>query len=74
MGHMQQCIEKVCNCVRLIKSEYAEMPGLHLSKRQAQRMWNLDAESADVIFSALEASNFLKRMPNDVYIRADLVC
>ena len=66
--------ENVCDWVRLIQSEYAEMPGLHLSKRQAQRMWNLDAQSTDVIFGALEASNFLRRMPNDVYIRADLGC
>jgi hypothetical protein len=60
--------------VRLIQSEYSEMPGLHLSKRQAQRMWNLDARSADAIFHALESSHFLKRMPNDVYIRADVGC
>ena len=44
-----------------------------LSKRQAQRLWNLDAPSADAIFGALEASKFLRRMPNDVYIRADVV-
>jgi hypothetical protein len=56
----------------LIKSEYAEMPGLHLSKRQAQRLWNLDAPSMDLILGALEAANFLKRMPNDIYIRADV--
>jgi hypothetical protein len=48
------------------------MPGLHLSKRQAQRMWNLDAHSADEIFNALEASHFLRRLPDDVYIRADV--
>jgi putative heme degradation protein len=61
--------------VRLIQSEFAEMPGLHLSKRQAQRLWNLDAPSADAIFCALEASHFLKRMPDsDVYIRAGLGC
>jgi hypothetical protein len=62
------------NWVRLIQSEYSEMPGLHLSKRQAQRLWNLDPRSADVIFDALEASHFLKRMPNDMYIRADVGC
>jgi hypothetical protein len=65
-------VENVCDWVGLIKAEYAEMPGLHLSKRQAQRMWNLDARSADVIFDVLEASNVLRRMPNDVYIRADI--
>ena len=71
---MEQPTEKVFECVRLVQSEYAEMPGLHLSKRQAQRMWNLDAHSADEIFDALEAAHFLKRLPDDVYIRADVGC
>jgi hypothetical protein len=70
----QAALENFCDRVRLIQSEFAEMPGLHLSKRQAQRLWNLDSRSADAIFSALEASNFLKRTPNDTYIRADLGC
>jgi hypothetical protein len=64
--------ENLCEWLRLIQSEYAEMPGLHLSKRQAQRLWNLDPGSTDIIFSALEASHFLRRMPNDMYIRADV--
>jgi hypothetical protein len=72
-GFMQQsATEDLLDWVRLIQSEYAEMPGLHLSKRQAQRLWNLDARSTDAIFGALEASSFLRRMPNDVYIRADV--
>lgn len=50
------------------------MPGLHLSKRQAQRLWNLDPQTTDVIFNALEASNFLRRTPNDCYIRVDVGC
>ena len=48
------------------------MPGLHLSKRQAQRLWSLDARSADEIFNALEASHFLRRLPDGVYVRADV--
>jgi len=72
---MEQSLrENFCEWVRLIQSEYSEMPGLHLSKRQAQRMWKLDAPSVDAVFHALESSHFLKRMPNDIYIRADLVC
>ena len=70
----QSAAEKFYDWVRLIQSEYVEMPGLHLSKRQAQRLWNLDARSTDMIFEALEASNFLRRMPNDMYIRADVSC
>jgi hypothetical protein len=70
---MQHCVgENVRHWVQLIKSEYAEMPGMHLSKRQAQRLWNLDEPSMDFILGALEAAKFLKRMPNDTYIRADI--
>lgn len=65
-------VENLCDWVQLIKSEYAEMPGLHLSKRQAQRMWNLDAPSTDLIFAALEAANVVKKLPNDVYVRANI--
>jgi hypothetical protein len=70
----QPAVEQSCDWVRLIQSEYVEMPGLHLSKRQAQRLWNLDERITDTIFSALVASNFLRQLPNDMYIRADVSC
>jgi hypothetical protein len=70
----QRAVENFNDWVRLIQSEYAEMPGLHLSKRQAQRLWNLDRHSAEVIFDALETAHFLKRTSNDMYIRADIGC
>lgn len=54
------------------QSEYFEMPGLHLSKLQAQRLWNLDPRSCDVIFDALEASHFLKRNRANSYFRANI--
>ena len=63
--------DDIYDWVRLVQSEYSEMPGLHLSKCQAQRLWNLDPETCDVVFKALEASHFLRRMPNDCYVRAD---
>ena len=72
---MQQSATKdLSEKVRLVQSEFAEMPGLHLSKRQAQRLWNLDRRSAEGIFDALESSHFLKRTANDMYMRADLGC
>jgi hypothetical protein len=64
----------LCDRIRLIRSEYAEMPGLHLSKRQAERLWNLDPTSAEVILDALEQSHFLRRTANDQYVRADIGC
>jgi hypothetical protein len=67
-------VENFRHWVRLIQSEFSEMPGLHLSKRQAQRLWNLDPCSAEAIFDALEESHFLKRTTGDVYVRADVGC
>ena len=67
-------VENFCDWVRLIQAEYAEMPGLHLSKRQAARLWNLDRRSAEIIFDALEQSSVLRRTPNDMYVRADVGC
>jgi len=72
---MQQIVlENFRDWTRLIQSEFAEMPGLRLSTRQAQRLWSLDQSTARAIFSALEDAHYLKRMPNDVYTRADVGC
>jgi hypothetical protein len=65
-------VDNFCEWIRLIQSEYFEMPGLRLSKPQAQRLWNLDERACDLIFDALEASSFLKRSPDRAYLRADI--
>lgn len=64
--------EQLGHWLRLIRSEYFEMPGLHLSKRQAQRLWGLDPEGCEMVFDALEEARFLRRTTNDAYVRADL--
>jgi hypothetical protein len=63
---------RFCEWAQLVQAEFAEMPGLHLSKRQAQRLWNLDDQTAEIIFDALEASHFLKRKANGTYSRANI--
>ena len=65
--------KKASERIKVIRSEYSEMPGLRLSKRQAVRLWNLDPSSADEIFGALEESHFLTRTADDQYVRADTV-
>jgi hypothetical protein len=60
--------------IRLVRSEYSEMPGLRLSRQQAERLWNLDSSSADVVLGTLEQAHFLRRTANDLYVRADLGC
>lgn len=69
---MNQGIEQFDEWLRLIRSEYGEMPGLRLSKPQAQRLWRLDAGSCNVLFDTLEATRFLRRTPANTYVRGDI--
>ena len=68
----QSAVGDLRNWVRLVQSEFVEMPELRLSIPQAQRLWNLDARSTHEIFDALEASHFLKRTPEDIFGKADI--
>jgi hypothetical protein len=45
--------------LRRIRSEYLEMPGLRLSREQAQRLWALDASTCARLLECLVASGFL---------------
>lgn len=57
--------------VTLVQAEYREIPGLHLTKPQIQRLWGLDAATTDALVSALQASRFLRRTHRDGYVLAD---
>ena len=65
----QSNLEQLHEWLDVVQSEFAEMPGLRLSKRQAQRLWNLDAEIADALFDTLEATHFLRRTDTGMYTR-----
>jgi hypothetical protein len=53
----------------LIQAEYREMPGLHLTKSQVERLWGLDTSTSDVVLAALESQRFLTRTPNNAFVR-----
>jgi hypothetical protein len=42
-----------------IRGEFLEMPGLHLTLRQAGRLWNLDPVTCDVALRILVDEHFL---------------
>jgi hypothetical protein len=52
-----------------IKAEYDEMPGLCLTKRQAQRLLTLDPESCDQVLAALVSIGYLRRCDSG-FVRA----
>jgi hypothetical protein len=45
--------------LRRIKGEFLEMPGLRLTCRQAQRLWNLDQVVCEALLAALVDVRFL---------------
>ena len=55
-----------------IRAEYLEMPGLSLTKSQAERLWGLDRQACEALLSALLESGFLRRTPRGGYVRADV--
>ena len=58
------------DCLRLIRAEYLEIPGLCLTSAQVQRFWNLDANTARSLLAALLDVQFLRRTPRGTYVLA----
>ena len=56
--------------LRRIRSEFVEMPGLHLTLPQAQRLWGLDERTCREVLTALVDMRFLARRRNGSFARA----
>lgn len=54
----------------IVRGEFLEMPGLHLTKMQAQRLWALDSGTCEAVLGALEAAEFLRRTRDGAYVLA----
>ena len=46
------------------------MPGLRLTKKQAQRLWALDRDTCDALLITLESSRFLRQTRDGEYMLA----
>ena len=53
--------------LRRIQAEFLEMPGLRLTLRQAQRLWNLDALVCESLLAALVDVRFLVQTDDGVF-------
>lgn len=60
----------VVDHLHIIRSEFLEMPGLCLTKPQAQRLWGLDPLVCETLLDALVDATFLRRTKEGVYLRA----
>ena len=52
-----------------IRGEYLEMPGLRLTRAQAQRLWGLDEQVCTVLLESLTADRFLCQREDGMYVR-----
>jgi len=52
-----------------VYSEFLEMPGLRLTRQQAQRLWGLDEETCDQVLACLIDAKFLCRPDHGMYAR-----
>jgi hypothetical protein len=59
----------IADWLQLIRAEYAEAPGLHLTRPQVQDLWALDPWVCDALLNALVDAGFLRRTSDDAYVR-----
>lgn len=52
-----------------IRAEYLEMPGLNLTRSQAQCLWGLDASQCERMLAFLVETGFLAHTAHDTYVR-----
>jgi hypothetical protein len=55
--------------LRLIRAEYLEQPGLHLTRPQIQRLWRLDPHVCDTLLDQLVTTGFLRQTARGAYVR-----
>ena len=54
----------------LICTEYLEIPRLHLTRAQVERLWGVDTDTADLLLRTLVDVRFLSKNGSDGYVRA----
>ena len=59
--------------IKVIKSEYEEMPGLRLTKPQVRRMWGLAEGDCEQVLDRLQADHVLRVTPRGCYVLTDSV-
>jgi hypothetical protein len=60
----------IADWLGIIRAEYLEVPGLHLTLAQAQRLWGLDESTSLALLGSLVDVQFLRRTRHGAYVRA----
>ena len=59
----------VADWLQIIRGEFSEVPGLHLTRQQFQKLWGLDGETASTLLDVLVDQKFLRRTSDEGYVR-----
>ena len=54
--------------VRRVRAEYLEMPGLRLTRAQAQRLWGLDPRTCERLLTTLTENRFLAQTKDGAFV------
>jgi hypothetical protein len=68
---MSQPTQSSLEWLQIVRSEYLELPGLHLTRAQMQRLWGFDELTCDDTLNALVSVSFLKKTARGGYILAE---
>ena len=64
-------VQPLDDVLRRVQGEFREMPGLRLTKVQAQRLWGLDRDACDALLGALVDAKFLFQTRDGKFVRSD---
>jgi len=59
----------IADWIKLVRAEYHEIPGLHLTKPQVRRLWGLDPATCDTLLQTLIEGRFLRLTRSGAYVR-----
>jgi hypothetical protein len=62
---------RISEVLQRIQGEFVEVPDLHLTAAQAQRVWGLERDVCDALLGALVDAKFLARTRDGSFIRLD---
>lgn len=54
--------------LRRARAEYLEMPGLRLTRAQAQRLWGLDTRTCEQLLNVLTEARFLAQTRDGAFV------
>lgn len=61
----------VTDWLQIVRAEYLEIPGLHLTAPEVQRLWGIDSITCEALLDALVRTGFLRQTRNGGYLRAN---